>query len=266
MKTYPTGSVALALFVVTSAFSGAQTQGAIITGSDIVAVPFGLQGSGNGGLDLRLFTSSTAANGAFDDGNTSLPGGGSSFAESYVTTVGDLRAFYTQQFPNPIDEIILFLDLDESNESERMNNTLAKLDVIHNPATIQGNPVASGDVSSAEQNAINQTYSGGMLLTQLFPEPAENLPTVNQGAGFADYAIFTGINPFSLSFHPDDVLLFNISMALLSNGGEEIFVSGDLSGLDIIGAIPEPATILAGALLLLPFGGAGIRILRRQKS
>ncbi|MGH7972845.1 MAG: hypothetical protein ACREIC_29370, partial [Limisphaerales bacterium] len=32
----------------------------------------------------------------------------------------------------------------------------------------------------------------------------------------------------------------------------------------VLTAVPEPATILAGALLLLPFGASTIRILRRN--
>jgi hypothetical protein len=63
-----------------------------------------------------------------------------------------------------------------------------------------------------------------------------------QGAGFADYAIYTGIDPFTLN--DSDVLLFNISMSALSDGSEEIFLSGEYSPYDV----PEPVTLMTLAL------------------
>jgi hypothetical protein len=33
-----------------------------------------------------------------------------------------------------------------------------------------------------------------------------------------------------------------------------------------IGAVPEPSTVVAGALLLLPFGASAMRVLRNRKS
>jgi hypothetical protein len=113
-----------------------------------------------------------------------------------------------------------------------------------------------GDVSSANQAAINQVYSGGVLLSSLNPQPANNLPVNSQGAGFADYAIFTGINPFSLN--DSDVLLFNISMSQLNNGAEEIYLSGTYSAADIL-MIPEP-----GCLSLLVAGGLALAICKRR--
>ena len=80
------------------------------------------------------------------------------------------------------------------------------------------------------------TLGAGSLIAELNPEPAENLPLTAQGAGFADYAIFTGIDPFALD--RSDVLLFNFSMDLLSSGSEEIFLSGEFNGDDV----PEPST------------------------
>ncbi|MGH7972844.1 MAG: hypothetical protein ACREIC_29365 [Limisphaerales bacterium] len=40
-------------------------------------------------------------------------------------------------------------------------------------------------------------------------------------------------------------------------------MSVDINSITV-SAVPEPTTILAGALLLLPFGGSTIRILRRK--
>ena len=114
------------------------------------------------------------------------------------------------------------------------------------------NPNPQADVSSAEQAAVNQVYTSGTKIANLNPQPAANLPVNNQGAGFADYAIFTGINPFSLN--DSDVLLFNISMNTLNNGTEEIFLSGTYEPY----YLPEPTTIG-----LMSFGALGLLRKRR---
>ncbi|MCC6680627.1 MAG: PEP-CTERM sorting domain-containing protein [Phycisphaeraceae bacterium] len=251
-----------AMILATAGMATSPARAAVIGTADIVAIPQGVTGSGNGTLDLRMFTYSGSeiqnTSGAFngDNGNNTLPHAGgadtASFAESYVTTAGDLKAYYNLNFaPGSINQIMLMLDLNETGGGEP-NNTLAKLDVILNPTSIQSNPSPLGDVSSATQAAINQVYSGGSVIANLSPQPAANIPVNSQGAGFADYAIFTGINPFNLN--DSDVLLFNVSMSVLSNGSEEIFLSGSYAPLDIA---PEPAS-----LALLATGGS--LLLRRR--
>jgi hypothetical protein len=114
-------------------------------------------------------------------------------------------------------------------------------------ALIQGNPdPVSGDVSSSTQAGINQVYTGGLTIANLNPEPAANIPVNEQGAGHADYAIFTHIDPYSLN--DNDVILFNISMSHLNNGAEEIFLSGTFAPTDII---PEPSSIAMAGMGLL---------------
>ncbi len=259
-KTCKHRATAMAVLILAaSGLVATPTRAAVIATSDIVAIPQGVTGSGNGTLNLRMFTFSGSeidnTSGVFngDNGNNTLPHAGgadtASFDKSYVTTAGDLKAYYNLNFAlGGIQQIMLLLDLNETGNGEP-NNTLAKLDVILNPASIQGNPNPSGDVSSSTQAAINQVYTGGSVIASLNPQPAANIPVNNQGAGFADYAIFTGINPYSLN--DNDVLLFNISMSLLSNGSEEIFLSGSYAPLDIV---PEPASLAllaAGGTLLL---------------
>jgi len=257
--------VSICFLVMAMGLAQKTVHASIIDTASIVALPSGMTGSGNGTLDLRMFTSSgseiqnTAGSFIGDNGNNNLPHSGgadvSLFDESYVTTAGELKDYYNLNFPpGSVNEIVLFLDLNETGGGEP-NNTLVKLDIVLNPTSIQGNPNALGDVSSDEQAAIGQTYTGGTTIANLSPEPAANLPVNNQGAGWADYGIFTGINPFVLD--DNDVLLFNVSMDTLNNGSDEIFLSGTFSGGDIV---PEPAT------LILIAGGLPLLLNRKRKS
>jgi hypothetical protein len=263
MRIQAVATSAMALIIL-SLLSETSANAALIGPSQIVAIPSGVTGSGNGTLDLRLFTFSGSEiqnqSGSFngDNGNNTLPQGGGAdtnlFAESYVTTAKDLKSFFNLNFSgNSINEVVLFLDLNETGGAGAASNTLARLDIVLNPTSIQGNPAPAADATSAQQAAINQVFAGGTLVAYLNPQPAANLPVNNQGAGFADYAIYTGINPFALN--DNDVLLFNISMNTLSNGAEEIFLSGSYSPVDV----PEPST----GLLAIAMGMFAARSRRR---
>jgi hypothetical protein len=245
-------------------------QAAVITSADIVATPKSSDlgsGSGNGTLDLRLMTFSGSEigneSGAFngDNGNNTLSQGGGqnqSFAESYMTTAGELQAYYDLNFGvNVIDELVVFLDINETGKGTE-NNNLSVFDIILNPTTIQGNPIATGDVTSDEQAAINQIYTGGNTIANL--DSAKDLPTNEQGAGFADYAIFTGINPYLLGV--DDVLLFNVSMEGLNNGAEELFLDGTYSGADV----EPPVVPIPAAVWLFGSALAGLGWMRRKQT
>jgi hypothetical protein len=241
---------------------------ASIGSSEIMLIPSGVVGSGNGTLDLRMLTHSgseidnEAAGHNYDNGNNkaSQGGGDNSFAESYVTTAGKLQDYYNLNYgttgPGQI-ELVIFLDLNETGTNGELTNTFDVLDIILNPSTIQGSPdPVNLDVTSAQQDAIDQVFTGGSLIAELVPEPADNIPVNSQGAGFADYAIFTGIDPFALN--ASDVLLFNYSMSLLNNGAEEIFLDGEVAGSDI--PVPEP-----GSALLVGLGLMGLAAGRRQR-
>lgn len=274
----------MCLLVVAVLLGIGSAQGAyvIVSPYDTVAIPAGQVGSGNGTLDLQMFTFSgsniendKSIQGTLvfdgDDGNNTLPNVNSDgdtffFEESYITTAGDLKAYYDLNFspPGSITEIVLFLDLNETGEEGKLNTMLTRVDVILNPepASILA-PATLGDFSSSEQALINQVPEGGTLLATL--QSPVNLAVNAMGAGFADYAIFTGIKPFDLN--DTDVLLFNVSMSKLSNGAEDIFLSGTYSASDIrdpvpdVPTVPEPATLAIWSLL----GVAGLA-LRRFKA
>src|SRR5215467_4776306 len=116
------------------AFSSTCTHAADITTSDIVPIPQHLTGSGNGTLDLRMFTYSGSeiqnTSGSFngDNGNNNLPQGGGAdvltFGESYVTTAGKLKDFYNLNFSpaGSIHNIVVYLDLNETGNGEPTNS------------------------------------------------------------------------------------------------------------------------------------------------
>jgi len=252
-----------------------------IEGSDTYEIPANVGASGNGTLDLRLFTFSgseadNASGGAnFDNAVTDLPQGGgspSSFADAYFTSFSKLRAYHLLNFPvNTPDELVLFFDLNEAgNPTETQNNQVTQLRIWSSPTV--PNPVGSGnldpaanDISSAQMSAIGTNFSGGTLIAA-FDQSAlpYTLPVVNQGAGFADFVIFTGVNPFDSAFDGQNILI-EIAMDGLSSGAEEFYLSGKHSNFDLeialgIEPVPEP-----GTLTLLGVSGLAFLALRRRR-
>ena len=66
------------------------------------------------------------------------------------------------------------------------------------------------------------------------------LTLTQQGAGWGDYMIFTGINPFNNAYDPSDLILFYIETSGHNDGGETIFISGEYAGE----MVPEPMSLL----------------------
>ena len=243
--------------------------GATITSADIVGLSTSSIGSGNGTLDYILFTGAVGGSpnsaGAFngDDANTDMPKGGSSPTadESYVTSFGDLRAFYNLTFPDgsggsTVNEIAVFVDINELG-GPGDDISLTTFEVIRNYTASYGDDrddPASTDVSSALQNMTNAGFAGGSILASLDSGP-KVLAQVHVGAGFADQVIFTGIDPFDGAYADGDRVLFHLVSFDHTNGDETLFLSGTIGPQDVI-VIPEPASITLIGLGLVSLGGA----------
>ena len=71
---------------------------------------------------------------------------------------------------------------------------------------------------------------------------------------------------YSISFSADSAITKVVNIMLANPGNTQADLVGLVSetGQNYVIAVPEPTTILAGALMLLPFGASAVRILRRQ--
>ena len=255
-------TVASLLVIATSPASAA-----LITDPDIVPIPDHATGSGNGTLDLILFTESSggAGNsaGSFngDNANTQMPtGSGQTTAnESYITSMGEIRDFYRLNFPDGMggstaNQIVLFVDINETGGMQDI--TVDILDIVSDYTASFGdardNP-AGNDIASNVQNGTNAGFSGGTLQANL--DGSKVLPYQDNGAGHADVAIYTGINPFSVAFSDSTRVLFHWASSVHDNGGETIFLSGEFAPQDLDGPqVPEPSStilaVIAGGLCL----------------
>jgi hypothetical protein len=246
---------------------------AIITNASILPSPPRTVGSGNGTLDLIVFTESAGGTqnsaGSFDadNANTNMPTGNtqSTANVTYVTSIGELRDFYILNFPNGsggsnVTNIAIFVDVNETGAPQDIS--LDKLDIItnYNAFTPAGNPLNNpfgNDINSGQQNGIGTGYSGGTVQASL-DAGGKMLALNNQGAGYADHVIFTGINPFDPSFSPSTRILFHWESSIHDNGGETIFLSGLVAPSDVV---PEPAS----AVTLVLAGAFGLAARRRRR-
>src|SRR3954468_2978548 len=100
---------------------------AVITSGNIIPVPIGTVGSGNGTLDFILLTESSGGSqnsaGLFngDNANTQMPtGSGNPTAnESFITSIGELRSFFVLNFPNgsggsTVNQLVVMVDVNET--------------------------------------------------------------------------------------------------------------------------------------------------------
>jgi hypothetical protein len=153
-----------------------------------------------------------------------------------------------------------------------------------------GTAVGSGWVSGTPDGGGVFTATGGsfeitgnpafsQLPYSLIPNPsAPNQATSPSGSFFYDNQVLTEQNPFLTN----PGLLFGgsgdgVEINLFSNGPSSPVPNGtyqlyqNIGGANLFGdatitAVPEASTIIAGALLLLPFGASTLRILRRNRT
>jgi hypothetical protein len=234
---------------------------AVIGATDIVYTTGNEVGSGNGTLDYVFFTAENGerdnTGGTFDgdNANSDLPSGNAgSPSESYITSIGDLRDFYTVNgIHNAASEIALSVDVNETGGGVQD----IKLDTfevwlnVNDFGDARDTPNAS-DISRNLQISTGSGFSGGTLEASL-ENAQETLFLNNQGAGFADLMIFTGIDPFDSRFNPSDSLLFFWESAEHNNGGETVFLSGTFAPDDL--RVPDNAVVPVPAAIWF-FGSA----------
>jgi hypothetical protein len=253
----------LALLVTVFIACAAPARAALITSTNIIPVPTGTVGSGNGTLDFIFLTESSGgsqnSSGPFngDDANTQMPTGtgNTTSNESFITSIGEIRSFYVLNFPNgsggsTVNQLVVMVDVNETGGPQSIN--LDTFDIIHNftafapPSDTRNDPL-NNDLSSSTQNGTNASFSGGTVLATLDSSP-KVLAQVSVGAGHADQAIFTGINPFDPSFADSDRIVLHWVSSDHDNGGETVFLSGSIAGADIF---PEPGVASIAALGLI---------------
>ncbi len=269
-------ALAGALFALLLTRFAAPAGAVVIDSSYIITLSGSEIGSGNGTLDLLLFTESAGGAGNIggplnsfngDNANTGMPtGNGNTTAlESYITSIGDLRDYYILNFPDgnggsTVNQIAIFVDVNETGGSQDVS--LDTLNIVRDYTAGFGDDrddPSGTDVSSALQNGTNAGYSGGTLLASL--DASHILPYQNNGAGHADAVIFTGINPFDVAFSDSTRILFHWASSGHDNGGETIFLSGEFGPQDLPGPlIPEPASVVLAA-----FGGVGLVLAARRQ-
>jgi len=256
--------------------------------SDFYAIPSPVPtGTGTGALDLVLFVNSNSENSTgsfnFDDANTDMPTGVTTTVnESYATSLGELRDYYTLNFPDgsggsTVNNLILFVDINETGGPPNYV-TVSAFDLVLDFSSPALDP-ANTDLSSANQNAIGGTYDGGLRIAQL--TETVDLVQVNTGIGQPDRFLVTGFDPFASNFGSyaltdDTKLLFHWTGSNHDNGPEQIFLSGTFNQTDLCTVIgdctppppPPPGAVIPepGSAMLLGTGLLGLIGLRRKRS
>jgi hypothetical protein len=243
-------------------YGSAQAATAISAG-DMLIVPLntGQVHSAVGGLDVILATGQNGIgvlnnefnSGAIniDDSNSDLPVGGVSTAEeSFITTVGEIRAFLDFSFgPGVATNLVIFTDMQQSQQGSIQ---LDLFELVLN-ATNVPNPVGN-DVTTAEQNAIEGTFTNGTVLRSTTPDVVAPV-TLQAGSGWADWAIVTGLNIYDPTLLPTDTILFHFVGAEFTAASETLFISGSAG----ITEVPEPAVLAVLGLGLVSFAALRLR-------
>jgi hypothetical protein len=247
--------IAAGSVVVALGLHGA-VQANVITDPDLYIIQGNELQSGNGLLDFYFFNGSTSHEENVcdgfdgDDSNSEMAHGGTTTVrESYITSIGELRTFYTLCFSDDNRHNIgLSVDINESDYEITLNSLTVVIDYDATYGDLRDDPF-SGDIDSATQNLTNDLFTGGTTAAWLDSSP-KTLTEYNPGGGWADYIIWTGIDPFDGAFEDDTRILFHWDSEGHSDGGDTIFISGSY--------VPEPIS-----LSLLALGG--LCLLRRRR-
>ena len=266
MLLYPMLVLCLLLHVVSPPLRADE-----ITDNDIVMTPEKLVGSGNGTLDMLLLHDAVAGSsnesGDFnaDDAFIRMPKGNSSddACASYITSIGEIRQFYILNFSDNeggsiVEELQIFLDLNQTTTDGFLLKRLTVVVDFDNDYGDDRDLPASRDISSATQALTDNDFSGGTVVAWLDSSP-KPLPLNEQGGGYADYIILTGVNPFDPAFDNDTRILIHMWSTGHTDGGETLFLSGQFY-LDPE-PMPEPGSLLlVGTGVLIAVG-----VLRRRR-
>jgi hypothetical protein len=252
-------AVAAAVLAIWAGASSAAI--APITAGDMLVQPLetGQVKSAVGGLDLIIATGQEGVgvlNNEFgglniDDSNSDLPTGGiGSAEESYITTIGEIRAFLDQMFgPSAVNNLVIFTDMQQSQQDSIQ---IDLFEIVVNPTNV---PDPSGDVTTDEQNAIEGTFTNGTVVSSTTPDVVAPV-TLQAGSGWADWAIITNFNPYDPAFSNSDTILFHFVGQEFTAASETLFISGSATIIDT----PEPATLAAFGV-----GIIGLALLQRRR-
>ena len=120
-------------------------------------------------------------------------------------------------------------------------------------ATLQLNSFLAEYNNSSGQSFVNVYLNGNLLGDFSAPYPGSNLQIAIPGADLSGLAGGTATVTWSI---PTDEYFA---------GEEAVGFNGATLAMNV-GAVPEPTTIVAGALLLIPFGAGAVRRLGGIKS
>jgi hypothetical protein len=119
----------------------------------------------------------------------------------------------------------------------------------------------SGTVSVQNQNA------GNLQVAIWYLENEVNSLTFNGANGTAFFnAAIAGTSTDGTTVFNDSNGAYNVIALNLFTGGADTSDNPGSRAQDQLAIVPEPTTMIAGALLLLPFGASTLRILRRNRA
>lgn len=124
--------------------------------------------------------------------------------------------------------------------------------------------VVNGDVIVLENGTGTDEANWSDVLHFVVPDGSQATLTSYEGSDAADFwAEYTFEHPLSdtVAYIPETGGPYTIYTATNDSGG---YITYQIDSV-VESAVPEPTTMIAGALLLLPFGAGTLRILRKSR-